>query len=69
MVCQLLRIYETGANNVRSAYPWHELSSGSIVVDVGAGVGTSAMLIAKEHSHLRLVVQDRGKVVEDARNV
>lgn len=49
-----------------AAYAWAGLPMGSVVVDVGAGVGTSAMLVARAFPHLRFVIQDTPKVVQDA---
>lgn len=52
-----------------AAYAWAGLPMGSVVVDVGAGVGTSAMLVARAFPHLRFVIQDTPKVVQDAQKV
>ncbi|KAG6915443.1 hypothetical protein DXG01_011473 [Tephrocybe rancida] len=37
---------------------WKVLSEGSIVVDVGGGIGTSSVAIARKNEHLKFVVQD-----------
>ncbi|CAL1710667.1 unnamed protein product [Somion occarium] len=52
----------TGA--VLDGFPWHDLSQDSIVVDVGGGIGSTSMLLAKACPHLRFVIQDRPQVVE-----
>ncbi|KAH8602457.1 S-adenosyl-L-methionine-dependent methyltransferase [Bisporella sp. PMI_857] len=44
-------------------FPWREIGNGT-VVDVGGGVGTHSMEIAKVYHDLRFVVQDRAEVVE-----
>lgn len=45
-------------------FPWHDLIPGSIVVDVGGGIGSTSMLLANAFPDLRFVVQDRPPVVE-----
>lgn len=47
-----------------AGFPWHELSEGSVVVDVGGGIGSTAMLLAHTFPHLKFIVQDRPQVVE-----
>ena len=49
-----------------SGYTWGQLPEGSLVVDVGAGVGSQSLVIAKHHPQLRFVVQDRKAVLRDA---
>jgi len=46
-------------------FDWSSLKPDSLVVDVGGGIGTLSIALAKEHPHLKFVVQDRGPVVED----
>lgn len=46
-------------------FDWGSLKDGSIVVDVGGGIGTLSMAMAKKYPHLKLVVQDRGPVTKD----
>ena len=52
--------FETSAG-----YPWGQLPEGSLVVDVGAGVGSQSLVIAKHHPQLRFIVQDREPVMQD----
>ena len=47
-------------------YPWGHLPQGSLVVDVGGGVGSQSFTLAKHHPQLRFVVQDRESVLGDA---
>jgi len=47
-------------------YAWEHLPQGSLVVDVGGGVGAQSFTLAKHHPQLRFVVQDRESVVGDA---
>ena len=50
-------------------YGWEHLPEGSLVVDVGGGVGSQSLTLASHHPHLRFVVQDREFVVGDAVDV
>ncbi|GBE83628.1 4-O-methyltransferase 1 [Sparassis crispa] len=49
---------------VLTGFPWQTLASGSLVVDVGGGIGSTSMLLARAFSHLKFVVQDRPQVVQ-----
>ena len=46
------------------AYDWKSLRANSLVVDVGGGVGTACLAVAKEFPSLKFVIQDRQPVVE-----
>jgi len=46
-------------------FDWGSLKEGSVVVDVGGGVGTLSIAIAQKYPHLNFVVQDRGPVVKN----
>ncbi|KAI0293874.1 S-adenosyl-L-methionine-dependent methyltransferase [Multifurca ochricompacta] len=56
----------TSAEVILEGYGWKNLPKGSLVVDVGGGVGSKSFILADHHSHLRFVVQDRDGVVGDA---
>ena len=45
---------------------WESIPEGSLVVDVGGGVGKQSLTLATHQPHLRFVVQDRESVVGDA---
>ena len=47
-------------------YAWDHLPEGSLVVDVGGGVGSQSFTLAEHHPQLRFIVQDRESVVGDA---
>ncbi|KAH9916743.1 S-adenosyl-L-methionine-dependent methyltransferase [Epithele typhae] len=47
-----------------SGFAWDTLPEGSLVVDVGGGIGSTAMQLAHTFSHLNFVIQDRPQVVE-----
>jgi hypothetical protein len=51
---------------ILEGYGWGELPEGSLIVDVGGGVGAQSFLIASHHPQLRFVVEDRESVVGDA---
>jgi hypothetical protein len=50
-------------------FAWHALNPGSLIIDVGGGLGGSTMALAREHPHLRFVVQDRGAVIQEGYKV
>jgi O-methyltransferase domain len=51
------------------AFDWESLPKGSVIVDVGGGVGASSMPIAQKFDRLELVVQDHPATVEEAKKV
>lgn len=53
----------------RIAFPWDKLAPGSLLVDVGGGIGSASMLVAKAHPHIRIIVEDRLPVVDSAHTV
>ncbi|KLO06095.1 S-adenosyl-L-methionine-dependent methyltransferase [Schizopora paradoxa] len=46
-------------------FDWSGLKKDAVVVDVGGGIGSFSLALAKEHPQVKFVVQDRGPVVED----
>ena len=50
-------------------YDWSSLHKESPVVDVGGGIGTVSMTLAKMHPQLKIIVQDREQVVKDGPKV
>ncbi|KAI0087631.1 S-adenosyl-L-methionine-dependent methyltransferase [Irpex rosettiformis] len=50
-------------------YPWAQLVTGSTVCDIGSGVGTVALELAKAHPGLKLILQDMPSVLKYAENV
>ncbi|KAF7372253.1 O-methyltransferase [Mycena venus] len=48
-------------------FKWGNLPDDSLIVDLGGGVGSTALMIAKAVPHVKLVVQDRSSVIEDAK--
>ncbi|KAG5641678.1 hypothetical protein DXG03_004442 [Asterophora parasitica] len=54
------------ADAILDAYDWKDLSSGSVVVDVGGGVGSSSLILAREFPDVEFVVQDLSIVIGDA---
>ncbi|KAJ7804660.1 S-adenosyl-L-methionine-dependent methyltransferase [Mycena leptocephala] len=45
-------------STILDAYPWASLPKDAVVVDVGGGIGSAALLLAQKHPHLRIIVQD-----------
>ncbi|KAK0437893.1 O-methyltransferase [Armillaria borealis] len=54
-------------NATLAGFQWGSLANGSVVVDVGGGMGHSMLKVHKEHPSLKIVVQDRPKVIEQAK--
>ena len=52
-----------------SGFDWNALGHDAIVVDVGGGIGSQSMTLAKNFPHLQIVVQDREQTVKDAVSV
>ncbi|KAJ6574821.1 O-methyltransferase-domain-containing protein [Mycena capillaripes] len=57
------------ANAILSAFDWHSLPHDSIVVDVGGGLATSAVPIAKAIPQVKIIVQDLPNVIEHSRKL
>ncbi|KAI9437949.1 S-adenosyl-L-methionine-dependent methyltransferase [Lactarius indigo] len=51
---------------ILDGYAWEKLPPGSLVVDVGGGVGSQSLTLARRHPSLQFIVQDREAVVGDA---
>lgn len=51
------------------AFNWKNLSDGSIVVDVGGGLGTASLPLARDFPGIQLVVQDLPGVIAEAKQV
>ena len=44
---------------------WKTLMPGDCVVDVGGGIGSTTMFLAKEYSQLKFIVQDRPETIAE----
>lgn len=53
----------------RAGFSWDELPQGSVLVDVGSGIGSQSILVAQAHPHIHVVVEDREQVVSAAGSV
>ncbi|KAH9994291.1 S-adenosyl-L-methionine-dependent methyltransferase [Russula vinacea] len=53
---------------ILEGYDWECLPEGSLVVDVGGGVGAQSLTLAQHYQQLRFVIQDRESVLGDATN-
>ena len=47
-------------------FEWSGLEKGTLIVDVGGGIGNQSMTLAENHSQLRFIIQDRELVLKDA---
>ncbi|KAH9033355.1 S-adenosyl-L-methionine-dependent methyltransferase [Lactarius pseudohatsudake] len=56
----------TPEDAILEGYAWEKLPPGSLIVDVGGGVGSQSLALARRHPDLRFVVQDREAVLGDA---
>ncbi|KAI0666975.1 S-adenosyl-L-methionine-dependent methyltransferase [Trametes maxima] len=59
------RQWET-TENILHSFPWADLAPGSLLVDVGGGLGITSSVVARAHNHIKVVVEDRPQVVEAA---
>ncbi|KAI0644810.1 S-adenosyl-L-methionine-dependent methyltransferase [Trametes meyenii] len=59
------RQWET-TENILHSFPWAELTPDSLLVDVGGGIGTTSLVVAQTHAHIKVLVEDRPQVVEPA---
>ncbi|TFK38801.1 O-methyltransferase [Crucibulum laeve] len=49
-----------------AGFQWQSLPKDSLIVDVGGGIGSSSLLIAKAVPGVRIIVQDRETIIKDA---
>ncbi|KAK3296330.1 O-methyltransferase-domain-containing protein [Chaetomium fimeti] len=54
------------AESFARAYTWETLPAGSLVVDVGGGIGHISTAVAQKHPLLRFQVQDFGDLAEES---
>ncbi|KAJ7909834.1 O-methyltransferase [Mycena leptocephala] len=59
---------EEPEDTIFRGFKWGELPAGSVIVDVGGGLGASSLSIAKEYPTLKIVNQDRGPVIEQSKS-
>ncbi|KAH9054228.1 S-adenosyl-L-methionine-dependent methyltransferase [Lactarius vividus] len=56
----------TPEDTILEGYAWEKLPPGSLVVDVGGGLGSQSLTLARRHPDLRFIVQDREAVLDNA---
>ena len=54
---------------VRSGFEWSELPNNSVIVDVGGGIGSQTMTLARAYTKLKFIVQDRQPTIYQAEKV
>ena len=52
-----------------TAFDWAKLASGSLIADIGGGLGHVSIEIARAHPELHIVVEDRPQNTEFAKQV
>ena len=52
-----------------SGLDWKSIKNGGVVVDLGGGIGSVTLILAKAFPHLRYVVQDLDNVIIEAHKV
>ncbi|KNZ82352.1 Sterigmatocystin 8-O-methyltransferase [Termitomyces sp. J132] len=55
------------ADAILKAYEWTALPAGSVVVDVGGGIGSTSLPLAREFPALEIVVQDLHSAIDDGK--
>ncbi|KAJ7768823.1 O-methyltransferase [Mycena metata] len=58
---------EQALGAIFKGFDWSQLPSGGILVDVGCGMGSNSLTIAKKYPTLRIVNQDFGPVLQKAK--
>ncbi|KAF7367841.1 S-adenosyl-L-methionine-dependent methyltransferase [Mycena sanguinolenta] len=58
---------EEPAETIFRGFKWQDLPAGSIVVDVGGGLGASSLSIARRYPNLKVVNEDRPPVMEQSK--
>ncbi|KAJ8073210.1 hypothetical protein PM082_020079 [Marasmius tenuissimus] len=57
----------TGSTSVVNNFPWTTMPLGTTFCDVGSGVGTVPLAIAKAHPHISITLQDLPEPLEQAK--
>ncbi|KAF5365107.1 hypothetical protein D9758_010955 [Tetrapyrgos nigripes] len=58
-----------GSLSIVNNYPWSDLPQGTTFCDVGSGVGTIPLALAKAHPNLRIILQDLPGAIEEAKQL
>ncbi|KAJ6604019.1 O-methyltransferase [Mycena sp. CBHHK59/15] len=58
---------EEPEDTIFRGFNWGSLPAGSVIVDVGGGLGASSLSIVKKYPELKVVNQDRGPVIEQSK--
>ncbi|KAK1233236.1 hypothetical protein PQX77_003608 [Marasmius sp. AFHP31] len=57
----------TGSTSMVNNFPWTTMPLGTTLCDIGSGVGTVPLAIAKAHPHLSITLQDLPESLEQAK--
>ncbi|KAF8577502.1 S-adenosyl-L-methionine-dependent methyltransferase [Ramaria rubella] len=57
----------SGKSVALSSFEWDILSHGSVFIDVGGGIGSASLPIARDYPDLKLVIQDLPEVIDNAK--
>ncbi|KAJ6456668.1 O-methyltransferase [Mycena sanguinolenta] len=58
---------EEPAETIFRGFKWQDLPAGSIIVDVGGGLGASSLSIVKKYPNLKVVNEDRAPVIAQSK--
>ncbi|KAJ6472496.1 O-methyltransferase [Mycena sanguinolenta] len=58
---------EEPVGTIFKGFPWQSLPAGSVIVDVGGGLGATSLAIAKRYPTLKVVNQDRTPVITQSK--
>jgi len=64
----LSELMGTGSSIIK-VFPWKDLAPGSTICDVGSGAGDVCLQLVKDHSHLKVTLQDQPQVLDNAHDL
>ena len=62
-------LHSTLMSTLHIGFSWEDLPQGSVLVDVGGGIGAQAVVVADAHPHIHAVVEGRAQVTSTAASV
>ncbi|EMD39226.1 hypothetical protein CERSUDRAFT_152302 [Gelatoporia subvermispora B] len=64
-----MRATAGGTSELVAGFEWDALPEGSVVIDVGGGIGAMTKQLSDQHKNLRYIVQDRAATIEGAEKI